>query len=215
MNDFFENTGYAGTFPRHWLKLALEGTISNRMAAGSRARLYADDLASTQWVTGGEGRSQDGPVLYFGLDQAVTVDSLVISWTSGVSQKLESLPVDSLLTVIEDSTLGISDPGGSAPGVPHAFTLSQNYPNPFNPLTVITFDIPGEALSAPVRTKLEVFDVRGRLVKVLLEDDLVPGRYSVQWNGRSSRGEIMSSGIYFYRLDAGSNYSTRKMLMMK
>jgi len=215
MNDFHENTGYAGTFPKHWLELALEGTISNRMAAGSRVRLYADELSSTQWVSGGEGKSQDGSILYFGLNTIGAIDSLVINWPSGATQKLENLPVDSLFTVIEDSTLGIGDPGSGAPGIPHAFTLSQNYPNPFNPLTVIAFDIPGEGSPAPVRTKLEVFDVRGRLVTVLLEDDLAPGRYSVQWNGRSDRGETMSSGIYFYRLDAGSFYSTRKMMLLK
>jgi len=214
MNDFHENTGYAGAFPRHWLEIVLEGTISNRMAVGSRARLYADELSSTKWISGGEGKSQDGSVLYFGLDTFVTVDSLVINWPSGVLQQYENLSVDSLFTVIEDSTLGIGEPGGNTPSIPHAFSLSQNYPNPFNPTTTISFDIPGED-GEKKHVKLTVYDIRGRHVRTLVDEKLQPGTHKVVWNGKKELGQHLSSGIYLYTLKSGDRTYTKKMVVFK
>ena len=95
---------------------------------------------------------------------------------------------------------------------PRTHALSQNFPNPFNPTTTISFAIP-EKSSA--HTTLSVFDVRGRLVKVLVDDELEPGDYRVTWNGKSESGVPVASGIYFYRIDAGEFNSTRKMTIIK
>ena len=89
--------------------------------------------------------------------------------------------------------------------VPEQFVLSQNYPNPFNPSTAIKFDIPK---SSPV--KLSVFDVTGREIEVLVNENLSAGSYSVSWDA----GKV-SSGIYFYRLTAGDFVQTKKMMLIK
>jgi hypothetical protein len=168
----------------------------------------------SRWVSGGEGKSQEAGLLSFGLGVGTIVDSLVIDWPSGATQRLFALAADQVHIVIEDSTLGVGGGVGSG-GLPRAWSLSQNFPNPFNPRTTISFDIPGETQASAVQARLAVFDLRGRLVRVLVEKDLRPGRYSVVWDGREANGGQVPSGIYFYRLKAGTFAETRKMLLMK
>jgi hypothetical protein len=90
------------------------------------------------------------------------------------------------------------------------FILDQNSPNPFNPTTAISFEIPTSA-----KVRLEVFDVRGALVATLVNDDMPPGRQSVVWDGSNSRGHPVASGHYFYRLTAGKEVITKKMILLK
>jgi hypothetical protein len=99
-----------------------------------------------------------------------------------------------------------------APSLPRAFSLAQNSPNPFNPLTTISYTVP-DGESAQVR--LEVFDISGRLVTTLVDQFKSAGTYSVFWNGSSSSGAQVSSGVYFYRMTAGGFSSTRKMVLLK
>ncbi|CUT01050.1 T9SS type A sorting domain-containing protein, partial [Candidatus Kryptobacter tengchongensis] len=89
--------------------------------------------------------------------------------------------------------------------MPKEFALYQNYPNPFNPSTFIKFDLPREA-----KVKLGVYDVMGRLVKVLIDEQMQAGRYRVEF-----RGDGLASGVYFYRLEAGGFVSVKKMVLVK
>jgi hypothetical protein len=89
--------------------------------------------------------------------------------------------------------------------------LYQNVPNPFNPTTIIRYELRG-----PSRVSLSVYDVAGRMVRRLLDNENVgAGIHGVAWNGTSDRGERVSSGIYFYKLEAGDFVQTRKMLLLK
>jgi hypothetical protein len=88
--------------------------------------------------------------------------------------------------------------------------LNSNYPNPFNPSTTISFD-----LARPGKARLSVYNVKGQLVKELVDGDMASGQHRVIWNGLDSSGRSVSSGVYFYRLEAGDYVSTRKMLMIK
>jgi M6 family metalloprotease-like protein len=88
--------------------------------------------------------------------------------------------------------------------------LSQNFPNPFNPTTTIAFYLPGRL---PVR--LEVFDVTGRLVTRLGEGIYDAGPHRVEWNGTDANGTRVSSGMYVYRLTAGSRTISKKMILLK
>lgn len=90
------------------------------------------------------------------------------------------------------------------------FELRQNAPNPFNPVTVIPFTVPAGSGEATLR----IFDVAGRLVREF-HPDAREGRQSVVWDGRDARGQPVSSGLYFYRLDAAGLTETRKMILMK
>ncbi|HUU28205.1 MAG TPA: T9SS type A sorting domain-containing protein [archaeon] len=97
--------------------------------------------------------------------------------------------------------------------LPKVYSLSQNRPNPFNPSTTITYTIPGEASGTAVR--LSVFNLRGQLVRTLVDIGQGPGTYNVNWDGADQQGLRVSSGVYFYRLVAGDYVSTRKMVLVK
>jgi hypothetical protein len=93
--------------------------------------------------------------------------------------------------------------------VPSSYSLSQNYPNPFNPATKIRFDIPGgERITDNVQ--LIIYDILGREVAKLVNEQLAPGTYSVDFDGTN-----FPSGIYFYRLIAGNYNEIKKMLLLK
>jgi hypothetical protein len=101
--------------------------------------------------------------------------------------------------------------GASLPvPVDESISLEQNSPNPFNPSTTIYFRLAGRT---PV--SLEVFDLRGRLLRTLFSGELDQGRHGVYWDGSDSRGRKAASGVYFYRLRAGGQVLTRKMLLVK
>jgi hypothetical protein len=94
--------------------------------------------------------------------------------------------------------------------VPTGYELSANYPNPFNPTTTIHYSLPERA-----QVKLVVFNSLGQEVASLVNETKESGSYSVVWNGKSENGITVSSGIYFYRIDAGNFSSTHKMVLLK
>jgi glucose/arabinose dehydrogenase len=104
----------------------------------------------------------------------------------------------------------MSDASGAV-DLPQTSPLQQNVPNPFNPETTITFNVPEG--SAGVR--LEVLDVRGHLVRTLVEGPQPVGSKTVAWNGTDTEGRVMPAGVYFYRLRAGHLDQTRKMVLLK
>jgi hypothetical protein len=101
-----------------------------------------------------------------------------------------------------------------AGSLPKTFGMLQNHPNPFNPSTTITFDLPGNNGEKHDVT-LAIYDMRGRLVRMLIDSNLDAGSRQVQWDGRNDRGEPVSSGIYLYTLKAGDERFTRKMTLVK
>ncbi|MCP4547247.1 MAG: T9SS type A sorting domain-containing protein [bacterium] len=106
-------------------------------------------------------------------------------------------------------TLIVSD-GTGVVDTPAAIYLAQNHPNPFNPTTQISFGLP-EAGQA----RLEVFDVSGRRVRVLLNEALPAGRHQATWDGTDDGGTALATGLYFYSLTAGDRVLKAKMLLLK
>ena len=96
--------------------------------------------------------------------------------------------------------------------LPRAFALAQNVPNPFNPSTTISYNVPE---GSTVRVRLEIFNLRGQLVRTLVDELREAGAYSVVWDGKDRTGRDVSSGVYFYRLRAGDFIQTRKMVLLK
>lgn len=88
---------------------------------------------------------------------------------------------------------------------PKSFTLEQNFPNPFNPTTSISFSLPTES-----KVSLEVYDVLGKVVRTLVNENRAAGSYTVTFDASN-----LSSGVYFYRLTAGENTLLKKMNLMK
>jgi hypothetical protein len=95
--------------------------------------------------------------------------------------------------------------------IPTEFNLGQNYPNPFNPSTLISFSLPKEA---PVT--FEVYNMLGVKIRTLMAgESKSAGVYSVSWDGRDNAGVSMPSGVYLYRVSAGSFLASKKMTLLK
>jgi len=94
--------------------------------------------------------------------------------------------------------------------VPTEFELGTNYPNPFNPTTTIQYGVPED-----VHVSLEVYDMMGRQVATLVNGQQAAGRYDASWNGRNDSGSTVASGVYIYRLTAGTFVESKTMLLMK
>ena len=104
----------------------------------------------------------------------------------------------------------VNDSDTTLPQRPKTQMLAQNYPNPFNPSTTINFDIPRNA-----DVKLSVYNIKGQLVKHLLDENMVAGNHSVVWNGKDANDRDVASGVYFYRIQANGNTEARRMILMK
>jgi len=94
--------------------------------------------------------------------------------------------------------------------VPRTHELYANYPNPFNPTTTIRFDLP-----EPGDVTMRVYDASGRLIRTVLHEVKVAGRYQAIWDGRDEHGRRVSSGVYFYRIEAGSFSQAKRMVLVK
>ncbi|HLT23623.1 MAG TPA: T9SS type A sorting domain-containing protein, partial [Ignavibacteria bacterium] len=96
---------------------------------------------------------------------------------------------------------GISNTSNNA----NSYILSQNYPNPFNPSTTINFSIPKDGF-----VSLKIYDISGREIATLLNEEINVGMYSVVFNASK-----LSSGVYFYTINAGSFIETKQMILVK
>ena len=105
-------------------------------------------------------------------------------------------------TITVNSATGVRTIGGT---IPDNFILMQNYPNPFNPTTTISFDIPLRSF-----VSLKVFDMLGREVSTIVSGELGVGSYTRHWDAVN-----MPSGIYVYRLQAGTYRETKKLMLLK
>jgi hypothetical protein len=94
--------------------------------------------------------------------------------------------------------------------IPNCFSLSQNYPNPFNPVTKIKFDIPPLKGAGGMMTELVIYDILGREAATLVNQQLKPGTYEVEWDGTK-----YASGVYFYKLITSDFTETKKMVLIK
>ncbi len=98
-------------------------------------------------------------------------------------------------------------------GLPNDFRLAQNFPNPFNPSTVINYSIP-QSLNSP-QVKLEIFNLLGQKVITLVDAKQVACEHSIQWDGKNEAGNLVTSGVYLYRLKAESFVEMRKMMFIR
>lgn len=126
-----------------------------------------------------------------------------VDWLAGVSNgaplTVETPPDLTTPTSVEDGEV-----------LPFDFALQQNYPNPFNPQTTISYQVP---VTSDV--KVEVYNLKGQLVRTLVDRRVNQGRYTVVWNGDNSSGQIVSSGVYFVKMSAGKFKQVRTMTLLR
>ncbi|MFH1680535.1 MAG: FG-GAP-like repeat-containing protein [Candidatus Eisenbacteria bacterium] len=203
-NSLFRNDSSGGN---HWLRVSLTGNASNRSGIGARVRVVSGGSAQIREISGGSGfGSQSSLAADFGLGSSATVDSILVFWPSGVVTDTSGLAADQAIVLLES---GNGTGAGGSP-LPKHFALHANTPNPFNPMTTFRY-----ALPEPGRVRLAVYDVSGRLVKVLRDGNERAGVFSASWNGTDETGRSAGSGVYFVRMEARGFASTRKMLLIR
>jgi len=142
----------------------------------------------------------------------ITLDSLGNVYIVGNGYRINSPYSDIISIKYKQFPIGVSSISSE---IPSHFSLHQNYPNPFNPSTKIKFQIPllrgvsGEA-GRGVFTSLKIFDILGREVRLLVNENLKPGIYEADFNAAD-----LPSGVYFYKLNAGEFVDTKKMILLK
>ena len=94
--------------------------------------------------------------------------------------------------------------------LPKAYALHQNYPNPFNPVTNLSYDLPEEAM-----VNITIFDMMGRMVTNLVNENQSAGYKTLQWNAINNSGQPISAGLYIYSIKAGNFSQNRKMILLK
>jgi hypothetical protein len=116
---------------------------------------------------------------------------------------------DSLVPLVYSTTFSVTQPTItgvlSSTDIPKEFQLYQNYPNPFNPVTNIKFDIPRSSL-----VKIRVYDILGKEISDLVNTDMEPGRYEVNWDASN-----YASGVYFYKIETKDFTKVMKMVLLK
>ena len=104
---------------------------------------------------------------------------------------------------IKDSTTSVK---GNDVSLPEKFSLNQNYPNPFNPSTKISFTVPTTAM-----VSIKIFNALGEMISELVNKNYIAGNYEIDFNGSAG----LSSGVYFYRMEAGEFVQTKKMILIR
>ena len=191
------------------------------------AKEHPEDLARLDWNGDGKYAINDAIMFLIHLTQGTCPDLPVE--LAGVTDGIQAVKMEGLsqadieyieqmmalmdLTEEQEAAFRLALYGqANASALPKAMTLAQNAPNPFNPATTIGFSVP-QATS--VQVSLEVYDLRGRLVRVLVDEMRQAGTYTVFWDGTDQSGAGVSSGVYLYRMKAGDFVQTRKMVLLK
>ena len=94
--------------------------------------------------------------------------------------------------------------------LPTKVKLNQNYPNPFNPITKISYEMPSDGF-----VRVSIIDMMGRKVKTLVESSQVSGMRSVTWNATDNNDQLVSAGVYLYKIQTRGITKTRKMVFLK
>ena len=203
-NRLYHNSGGGG----HWLTLRGHGTASNRSAIGAKLRVRATIGGVPRWqlreVTGQTGYNSSNLDQHFGLGDAVSADSVVVEWPSGRRDVWANVAADQWLVLTEGTgTVGV---GPSDPTRGMAIHLSPPRPNPVHDAGSIRFTIPVNAY-----VRVEVFDVGGRRLATLLDDDLGRGPHDVEFRVPTE----WSAGVYLCRLSAGGVTRVARMLVTR
>jgi hypothetical protein len=125
--------------------------------------------------------------------------------------KLEDIAIDGQTSFHGPiQVTGVTSVAMDQMAIPDDFELSQNYPNPFNPETYIQLALPKDE-----QVRISIYDLPGHLVRTIVNERKSAGTYQVVWDSRDENGIKVSSGVYFYRIEAGEFSMTKKMVLMK
>ena len=169
------------------------------------AKLDLNGSVINSFIISNQDNNQLTPVILYGQNEGLFVAY------SGFAADFNNQPVNTIRIWgnFVDESVNIDDDKQST-GIITSYSLNQNYPNPFNPSTKISWQSPVGS-----HHTLKIYDVLGNEVATLVDKYREAGKYEVEFNGHSDEGQNLSSGVYFYRIQAGSFIETKKMILIK
>jgi hypothetical protein len=204
-NNVFAGTSMHGIylstdFGTSWIQTALKNrhiysfaVSGNNIFTGTDSGVFLSSNLGTNWINKNQGFITT-PSVY----SLLIANNYIFAGTWPWS--LWRRPLSDLIGIQSIST-----------EIPTEFSLSQNYPNPFNPVTKIRFDIKESVVSSKyLVVNLKVFDITGREIQTIVNEQLQPGSYEVTFDGSN-----LPSGVYFYQLRSGEFMETKKLVLLK
>jgi len=197
------SNNYLGTSTA-WTQTGLKW--NNAPAISGTALSIVGAVSVGSWVEFDVTSAISGNGLYsFGLKNN---SSDVVQYASKEAVNKPELVIQGIFAAM--ASLADQEDADDVAALPEDFGLYQNYPNPFNPETRIDYDLPKTAA-----VRLIVYNILGREVSMLVDEEKPAGRHSALWNGRDAGGLRVSSGIYIYSLQAGEFRASKKMLLVQ
>jgi hypothetical protein len=205
---------YYGWYVDKWVETPQAVTMSSFEAIGAEEQVELTWRVESEYENVGyrifrdadpiafvEGRgNSDSPLTYTWIDKDVT---------AGTTYRYRIADVDLNGNETMHDFVAEATPKPAAT-VPTSYALAQNYPNPFNADTQIRF-----SLAEAGHTTLKIYNTTGQLIATLVDGHLAARVHTVRWDGRNSKGEVVASGIYFYRLSSGNFAETKKMSFLR
>jgi len=213
-NSAFGARGFTGDYIGNGLNLPMAGSGKDQLVLtdnpyGKTFKVFYYGSAAGDTVKIGAVRSENSQkkwkFVFYGVGLEMVSDA---NCDTLLMRSIRYCADSNFVTKVEDVY--------SLSTLPVRYYLHQNYPNPFNPNTIIKFDLPARS-----QVEVSIYDVNGKLVKKLINDQKEAGYHSVEWNGTDAYGRKVGSGIYFYRISAknlrnGSEFiQTKKMVLLK
>ncbi|MEA1987134.1 MAG: GLUG motif-containing protein [Candidatus Marinimicrobia bacterium] len=177
--------------------LNIWGIVSDTQTADSLLNYTfttSNDSITTSYNSNSGILTLSSDILYFGISQF----TIEVADNFGMTR-------DSAIVKVIRSQVGVIDNT-----IPKEFSLNQNYPNPFNPSTTIEFAIP-----KMTDVNITIYNILGQRIKTINMREKQAGIYKIIWNGENEFGQVVSTGIYFYKIIAGKNSDIKKMVFMK
>jgi len=185
MFALFANTG---TYDNNFVQVELDGIDNNTQTIGAKIVVYSQNDHYSNTVVSGRGYAmQSSQRLHFGIEKNTVVDSVVVQWPNGHTEVFNDIKVNDINVLHEKS--------GGTSGEHIAELTVRAYPNPFAVETVFEYE-----LQQATNVKLEIFSLLGEPIKILVEENQIPGSYKVKWAGDNKYKNAQSNGTYLYKL---------------
>ncbi len=193
----------------NWLKIELQGTISNRNAVGAIVRVSTNNgLTYHRHNNGVDFLAQSILPIHFGVGTATSVDEIIVEWPGGLVESFTDYDVNQTIKLIEGTaTLSAVDTQFNAQDGSRLALLGA-FPNPFSKTVTVRFIAPAGPTSFSIR------NLAGELVRQL-KFDAVAGENAIIWNGKSDSGGVVSTGLYFYTLITDGGVKSGKLLLVR
>ena len=174
---------------KNWIKIWLEGTVSNRSAFGTEVKITIDGISYYRWHHGAGFLGQSIKPVHFGLSDANVIDEIQVVWLSGLIQTFENVGVNRTITITEGS---VTVPTKEEVLKAYPFKISEPFPNPFKISTSLRFEVQEAGT-----TQLRVYSGSGNEVYKTTHKSVGPDSFIINWPGQDLQ-EQFPSGIYFY-----------------